>query len=75
MANYALINKEVIPYICDRKKVTTDYLAKNTGYKLDKIQMWIDVNDPTLPSINQAKKIAKALNIPFGKQRVIRSMI
>ena len=66
MINYALINKEVIPFICDRKKVTTDYLVKSTGYTLEKIEKWIDVNDPTLPTINQAKKIAKALNIPFA---------
>lgn len=66
MINYALINKEVIPFICDHKKVTTDYLVKSTGFDLEKIEKWIDVNDSTLPTINQAKKIAKVLNIPFA---------
>ena len=66
MANHALINKEIIPFICDRKKVTIDYLINKTGYKKDKIIKWLDVNDSTLPTIIQAKKIAKTLNIPFA---------
>ena len=66
MTNYALINKEVIPFICDRKRVSTDYLVVKTGCKLERIRKWLDVKDPALPTINQAKKIAKALNIPFA---------
>ena len=66
MAIYALINKEVIPYICAGKKVTKEYLYAATKYKLDRIDRWLDINDPTLPTILQAKKLAKCLHVPFA---------
>jgi hypothetical protein len=61
MAVYALINKEVIPYVCTGKKVTKDFLHTATKLNMEKIEKWIDVNDPTLPTILQAKKLAKCL--------------
>lgn len=66
MAVYALINKEVIPYVCTGKKVTKDFLHTATKLNMEKIEKWIDVNDPTLPTILQAKKLAKCLHIPFA---------
>ena len=66
MAVFALINKEVIPYVCEGKKVTLEYLHNSTRFQTDKLAKWVDVNDSTLPTILQAKKIAKCLHIPFA---------
>ncbi len=66
MAVYALINKEVIPYICAGKKVTVEYLHNSTNLRMDKLNQWLDVTDATLPTILQAKKLAKCLHIPFA---------
>jgi Zn-dependent peptidase ImmA (M78 family) len=64
--NYALINKETLAFICSQIGVTTAYLASKTGLTEDKAALWLDINDATLPTINQAKDIAKALKIPFA---------
>jgi Zn-dependent peptidase ImmA (M78 family) len=64
--NYALINKETLAFICSQIGVTTAYLAGKAGLAEDKVALWLDVNDRTLPTINQAKTIAKALKIPFA---------
>ena len=66
MALYALINKEVIPYVCAGKRVTIDYLQKSTHFQMEKLVKWLDVSDATLPTILQAKQIAKCLHIPFA---------
>ena len=66
MVIYALINKEVIPYVCTEKKVTKEYLYTSTKLNMDKLDRWLDINDPTLPTILQAKKLAKCLHIPFA---------
>ena len=66
MAVYALINKEVIPYVCDGKKVTIEYLQNSTHFQMEKLKKWLDVSDTTLPTILQAKKIAKCLHMPFA---------
>ena len=66
MAVRALINKEVIPYICAGKKVTIEYLHNSTHFQTEKLAKWLDITDSTLPTILQAKKIAKCLHIPFA---------
>ncbi len=66
MAVYALINKEVIPFICKGKKVTLEYLHDSTHFQTEKLTKWLDINEATLPTIPQAKKIAKCLHIPFA---------
>lgn len=66
MTVYALINKEVIPYICKKKKITLEYLQGSTHLNIEKLKRWLDVSDTTLPTISQAKKIAKCLHIPFA---------
>ncbi len=66
MAVYALINKEVIPYICDKKKVTKEFICERTKLNRNNIDKWFDVSDRSLPTILQAKKIAKCLRIPFA---------
>ena len=66
MTVYALINKEVLPFICQKLGVTIEYLYSKTRFKLDKLQKWLDVFDVELPTVVQAKKIAKCLHIPFA---------
>ncbi len=63
--DYALINKEVLPFICTGKKVSIDYLYNCTKIQKTKIEKFLDVTDTTLPTILQAKKLAKCLRIPF----------
>ncbi len=64
--DYALINKEVLPFICTGKKVSIDYLYNCTKIQKTKIEKFLDVTDTTLPTILQAKKLAKCLRIPFA---------
>ena len=66
MAVYALINKEVIPYVCAGKRVTIEYLQSSTHFQREKLEKWLDVSDSILPTILQAKKIAKCLHMPFA---------
>lgn len=66
MVMYALINKEVIPYVCAGKRVTVEYLHNSTKFKIDKLNQWLDATDKSLPTILQAKKLAKCLHIPFA---------
>lgn len=66
MTNYALINKKVLPYICKCKEVTAEYLSDTANLNKDKVDQWLDVTDPTLPTILQAKRLAKCLHVPFA---------
>ena len=66
MTVYALINKEVIPYICEKKGVTAEFLKEKTGFSSEKLNVWMNTADPTQPTINQAKKLAACLHIPFA---------
>lgn len=66
MAIYALINKDVLPFICTGKRVTKEYICNATRLKKDSIDKWLDVTAPDLPTILQAKKLAKCLHIPFA---------
>ncbi|MBR4435666.1 MAG: ImmA/IrrE family metallo-endopeptidase [Clostridia bacterium] len=66
MVVYALINKEVIPYICQRKKVSLDYLQTNAKVDASKLSKWFCMDDPSVPTIPEAKRIAKCLHIPFA---------
>ncbi|MDR1546193.1 MAG: ImmA/IrrE family metallo-endopeptidase [Deltaproteobacteria bacterium] len=65
-SDYALINKETLAHICSTIRVTPSYLAKKIGLSEDKVMLWISIGNNTLPSINQAKLIAKALKLPFA---------
>jgi Predicted Zn peptidase len=62
----AWINKETFAHICTSIGVTSAFLAKKTTLAEDKINKWLSINEDTLPTIIQAKKIAKALKIPFA---------
>ena len=62
----ALINKETLAYICSHIGVTTEFLAKRTHIAEDSIAKWLSLDDATVPTINQAKTLAKALRVPFA---------
>lgn len=66
MIVYALINKDVIPFVCAGKGVTKEYICEFTKLKRNSVDKWLDINDSTLPTISQAKKLAKCLHIPFA---------
>ena len=66
MAIYALINKDVLPFICTGKMVTKEFICSATKLKKDSVYKWLDVTDPALPTIIQAKKLAKCLHVPFA---------
>lgn len=71
----ALINKETLFYIFDGKKVTKQYMLKNCKCKPESLDSWLDVTSETLPTIQQAKKIAKCLHIPFAAMYMNRNDI
>ena len=54
MAVFALINKEVIPYVCAGKRVTIEFLQRSTHFQMEKLIRWLDISDDTLPTILQA---------------------
>lgn len=62
----ALINKATLASICTKIGVTPAYLAQRTGVTEDKISLWLSPSSQELPTIIQAKKLAKILHIPFA---------
>ena len=46
--------------------MTKEYICSATKLKKDSVDKWLDVTDPALPTILQAKKLAKCLHIPFA---------
>jgi Zn-dependent peptidase ImmA (M78 family)/transcriptional regulator with XRE-family HTH domain len=62
----ALINKETLVHICSHIGVTTAFLAQRTNIAADSIAKWLSLDDATVPTINQAKTLAKALRVPFA---------
>jgi Zn-dependent peptidase ImmA (M78 family) len=63
---YAKINKETIGFICSQIGVTVSFLSQKTGYTEDSINAWLDTSSNAFPTIGQAKKLAKALKVPFA---------
>lgn len=66
MAMNALINKETLRAICEAKKVTCAYIAREIKCSEDKIEKWSNPSDALRPTFVQAKKIAKCLHVPFA---------
>jgi Zn-dependent peptidase ImmA (M78 family) len=68
MANLtAYINKDTLKAICKAKGVDVSYVADKINCKPPtKINDWIDNNSDIFPTLNQAKEIAKCLNVPFA---------
>lgn len=62
----ANINKETLAFICSQVGVTTVFLSQRTGHPEEKISAWLDVDNYSFPTINQAKSLAKVLKVPFA---------
>ena len=63
---YALINKATLAHICTGKKVSEEYIVSKTGLMPTKVKLWLNPEEPSLPTINQAKQIATCLHVPFA---------
>lgn len=63
---YAIINKETLMMILQKKKISNEYVLSKTKLKEDKYNKWIDVNTSLLPTVNQAKVIAACIHVPFA---------
>jgi transcriptional regulator with XRE-family HTH domain len=63
--NRALIDKETLSYICSSTRVTAAYLAGKIGLAESIVARFLTVDDELLPTMDQAKAIAKALRLPF----------
>jgi Zn-dependent peptidase ImmA (M78 family) len=62
----ALINKDTLKLICETRNVTDEYISRMTKQEAAKIEQWKDPRDPLLPTINQAKDLARCLGVPFA---------
>jgi len=62
----ALINKDTLKLICNTRNVTTEYISRITKHEAVKIERWMSPQDPLLPTIRQAKDLARCLGIPFA---------
>ena len=63
MANSALVTPSIITWARQRIEAPIEDIAKSTGVDVGKLQSW--ENGTSVPTINQAKKLAKKLRIPF----------
>ena len=63
---YALINKRTLLKIIEKKKITNEYILLKTKLKQNKYSQWVDINNPLLPTIKQAKSIAACIHVPFA---------
>jgi Zn-dependent peptidase ImmA (M78 family) len=62
----ALINKATLKTIRERKGVSYEFVVLKTKLKQEKLKAWEDCSKVTLPTINQAKTLAKCYHIPFA---------
>lgn len=63
---YAKINKDTLKYIREKKGVSFDYISRTVNFTQERITVWEDTSSDKIPTINQAKAIAKCYRIPFA---------
>ncbi len=63
---YAKINKHSLRFIREQKCVSRDYIVQALKLKAEKFNSWEDPSCDVLPTINQAKNVAKCLRVPFA---------
>lgn len=61
---YALITPQMLVWARERIEMPVDLAAKAVGVTVDKYQSW--EQGEKLPTINQAKKFAKKVKIPYA---------
>lgn len=66
MRVYARINKSTLEFIRNQLQVSFEYVERNTHYDQQKVLSWEDPSSAKLPTINQAKAMAKCYHIPFA---------
>lgn len=63
---YAKVNKETLRFIRNRKQVSFDYIERIAKFPEAKITLWEDDSSGKLPTIRQAKELAKCYRVPFA---------
>ncbi len=63
---YAKLNKETLRFIRDTKRISYEYIARIVKFSEDKVKAWEDNESTKLPTIKQAKDLAKCYRIPFA---------
>ena len=63
---YALINKGVLTLLREKTHVSFEFLEQSTGKTRDMLLAWEDANSPELPTIHQAKTLARSFRVPFA---------
>ena len=63
---YAAINKITLRFIRESTKVSFEYIKKKFKFDQQRILEWEDTSTSSLPTINQAKALAKCFRIPFA---------
>ena len=63
---YALINKQTLKHIIDRKNIDNNYITKKYNFNPLRFEKWLDPDSSVYPTIRQAKKISSLLHIPFA---------
>lgn len=62
----ALINKETLLHICSGIGVTNAFLAQRMHISEEIVAKWLTTDNAAVPTINQAKILAKVLRVPFA---------
>lgn len=62
----ALINKATLKTLCDHKELSANFLASKVKVDEEKVKIWLDPTSKMRPSFSKAKKIAKAIHVPFA---------
>lgn len=63
---YAKINKETLRFIRSTKQVSFNYIQRIAKIAEDKVALWENVASDKLPTINQAKTLAKHYRVLFA---------
>ena len=63
---YAKVNKETLRFIRDKKQVSFDYIERIAKFPEAKVTLWEDETSDKLPTIRQAKELAKCYRVPFA---------
>lgn len=62
----ALINKATLKTLCDHKELSANFVASKVNVEEEKVLTWLDPTSSIRPSFSMAKKIAKAIHVPFA---------
>ena len=62
----ALINKETLGFIRRNTHVSFRYIEDKTSFNEAKILLWEQIDSEVMPTINQARILAKCYRIPFA---------